>query len=43
LMGNLLYVDSPPPGHTRLSEWLQKNAEAVGRRYSSELGRHFKK
>jgi len=42
LMGNLLFVDSPPTGQTRLSEWLQKNADAVGRRYSSEISRHFR-
>jgi nucleoside-diphosphate-sugar epimerase len=39
LMANLLYVDSPPAGTTRLTEWLQKNATTLGRRYTSELGR----
>ncbi len=42
LMGDLLFVDSVPPGKTRLSEWLTQNAKEVGVRYASELGRHFK-
>lgn len=42
LMGNLLFVDSPPPGKIKLSEWLTANAALVGARYASELGRHFK-
>ncbi|MBI3243216.1 MAG: NAD(P)H-binding protein [Chloroflexi bacterium] len=42
LMGDLLFVDSPPPGQKRLSEWLAQNAKEVGARYASELGRHFK-
>lgn len=39
LMGDLLYVDSPPAGHTRLTEWLRENADTVGMSYSSELAR----
>ncbi len=39
LMANLLYVDSPPAGTTRLTEWLQENASTLGRRYTSELSR----
>jgi hypothetical protein len=39
LMANLLYVDSPPAGTTRLTEWLQENAATLGRRYTSELSR----
>jgi len=39
LMANLLYVDSPPTGTTRLTEWLQENAATLGRRYTSELSR----
>jgi NADH dehydrogenase len=42
LMANLLVSDRPPPGRTRLSEWLEENAERVGRRYSSELARHYR-
>jgi nucleoside-diphosphate-sugar epimerase len=39
LMSGLLYVDAPPAGTTRLSEWLGHNADALGRRYTSELAR----
>ena len=42
LMGDLLFVDSPPPGKKRLSEWLKENAAQVGKQYASELGRHFR-
>jgi uncharacterized protein YbjT (DUF2867 family) len=39
LMDGLLYVDAPPAGRTRLSEWMRANAETLGRRYASELAR----
>ncbi|MBN2473691.1 MAG: NAD(P)H-binding protein [Pirellulales bacterium] len=39
LMANLLYVDSPPAGHTRLTEWAQQRASLLGLRYTSELAR----
>ena len=39
LMSGLLYVDAPPAGKTRLSEWLGHNADTLGRRYTSELAR----
>jgi uncharacterized protein YbjT (DUF2867 family) len=39
LMSGLLYVDAPPAGTTRLSEWLSHNADTLGRRYTSELAR----
>ena len=39
LMSGLLYVDAPPAGTTRLSEWLGHNADTLGRRYTSELAR----
>ncbi|HKJ69530.1 MAG TPA: epimerase, partial [bacterium] len=39
LMKNLLYVESPPTGGTRLSAWLQQHAESLGRNYESELAR----
>jgi len=41
LMGNLLAPDAPAAGGTRLSEWLAENRESVGKRYASEVGRHF--
>ena len=42
LMSNLLISRQPPPGKTRLSEWLDQNANRVGSRYASELARHFR-
>ena len=39
LMGNLLYVDAPPAGATRLTDWAKQNADQLGRRYASELAR----
>ena len=32
----------PPPGTTRLSEWLDNNARLLGSKYASELMRHYK-
>lgn len=42
LMANLLVSDKPPTGKTPLGGWLRENAEGVGRRYASELDRHFR-
>lgn len=39
LMDELLYVTTPPTGKTSLTEWMQKNAATLGRRYASELDR----
>jgi len=39
LMGDLLYVDSPPVGKTKLTEWAREHAESLGRNYASELRR----
>ncbi len=39
LMANLLYVDSPPAGKTKLTDWIRKHAESLGRHYTSELAR----
>jgi len=41
LMANLLAPEGPAAGATRLSEWLAANRENVGRRYASEVERHF--
>lgn len=41
LMANLLAPQGPATGPTRLSEWLTKNCEQVGRRYASEVARHY--
>ena len=39
LMADLLYVDSPPAGNTRLTDWAKAHADTLGRHYSSELMR----
>lgn len=39
LMDGLLYVDSPPAGATRLTEWAAEYADTLGHRYASELAR----
>ena len=39
LMDGLLYVEAPPAGTTRLTDWMRANAETLGRNYASELGR----
>ena len=39
LMQDLLYVDAPPAGATRLTVWASENASSLGRRYASELHR----
>lgn len=39
LMANLLYVDSPPSGPTKLTEWVRAHADTLGLRYTSELAR----
>jgi len=41
LMAGLLVSDRPPEGHIRFSEWLSANATTLGRRYASEIGRHY--
>lgn len=39
LMADLLYVESPPAGRTRLTEWAREHRNQLGRRYTSELAR----
>jgi len=39
LKSNLLYVDAPPAGTTRLTDWLHEHKETVGVCYASELSR----
>ncbi|HTW57998.1 MAG TPA: NAD(P)H-binding protein [Terriglobales bacterium] len=41
LMRNLLVTPGPASGQTLLSEWLEENADRVGRGYASELARHY--
>ncbi len=39
LMADLLHVDAPPAGTTKLTLWAQANAATLGRHYASELAR----
>jgi NADH dehydrogenase len=39
LMNDLLYVDTPPTGTTKLTAWATENADHLGRHYASELAR----
>ena len=43
LMNELLYVDSPPVGKTRLTDWVKKHADSLGKNYASELARRRSK
>jgi len=42
LMGDLLASAAPPTGRRSLGEWLDRHADEVGRRYASELARHYR-
>ena len=39
LMANLLYVESPPAGSTKLTDWAKKHSATLGLNYTSELAR----
>jgi len=39
LKSNLLYVDTPSTGTTRLTDWLQEHRDTIGTRYACELSR----
>ena len=39
LMADLLHVNSPPVGTTRLTDWAAEHADSLGRRYAGELAR----
>ena len=41
LMEGRLYVDAPPLGSTKLTEWMGRHRETLGRRYTSELARRI--
>lgn len=41
LMQERLYVNSPPLGATKLSEWVRARRNEIGRRYASELKRRL--
>lgn len=39
LMESRLRVDAPPLGTTRLSDWVRRHRDTLGRRYTSEMAR----
>jgi uncharacterized protein YbjT (DUF2867 family) len=39
LMGNLLCVDAPPAGTTKLTDWARERSTSLGLHYTSELAR----
>lgn len=41
LMDEMLTSDAPPTGTTRFTQWASDNRDSLGRRYASELARHF--
>jgi uncharacterized protein YbjT (DUF2867 family) len=41
LMQERLYVDSPPLGTRKLSDWVRASRQEIGRRYASELRRRL--
>ena len=43
LMAGLLTSDTPPTGTTRFADWLEENADSLGRHYESELRRNFER
>ena len=42
LMAGLLVSDAPPNGQVSFSRWLEDNRDTLGRRYTSELDRHYR-
>jgi NADH dehydrogenase len=42
LMAELVVTDGPATGETRLVDWLARNESSVGKRYASEIGRHYR-
>ena len=43
LMAGLLTSDSAPTGATKLGDWLAENGDGLGRRYTSELRRNYRR
>lgn len=41
LMAGLLVSSEPPRCETRLSDWLEDNKDTVGKKYASELKKHY--
>lgn len=43
LQSRLMASDQPAKGTIRFAEWLRDNADSLGRRWASELDRHFRR
>ena len=41
LIEGRLYVDAPPLGATRLTEWIDRHKDTLGRHYTSEMARRI--
>jgi NADH dehydrogenase len=41
LMENRLYVEAPPLGRTKLTDWMEEHRGKLGRRYTSEMTRRI--
>ena len=41
LMANLLVSKEPPRGKTAFKDWLEENKDKVGKKYASELKKHY--
>jgi uncharacterized protein YbjT (DUF2867 family) len=39
LMEGRLYVDAPPLGNTKLTDWMDRHRDTLGRHYTSEMAR----
>lgn len=42
LMANLLVSKEPARGKVRFSDWLEANKDTIGRKYASELKKHYR-
>jgi hypothetical protein len=42
LRSRLMFSSAPPAGTLRLGEFLSEHGDTVGRRWASELDRHFR-
>lgn len=43
LLSRLMVSDTPPAGKVRLADWLAESADGLGRRWASELDRHYRR
>ena len=41
LMEGRLQVEAPALGHSRLSDWIERHKDTLGRHYTSELARRL--